>query len=59
MYISLTSSRAYGFKKWSDANRPSNDDDQPGGATPTAVTEPPADDREPIGEPPHQAEITR
>jgi len=40
MYISLTSSRTNGFKKWSDNHRPSNDDDQPGGATPIAVAPP-------------------
>jgi len=59
MHISLTNSRANGFKKWSDANRPSNDDDNPGGATPIAVTEPPADDREAIEEPPLQGQIMR
>ena len=53
MYISLTNSRTQGFKKWSDAHQPDNDDDSPGGATPIAVTEPPRDDRGAIEEPPH------
>jgi hypothetical protein len=52
MHISLTSSQVNGFKRWSDAQRPSNDDDSPGGATPSAVTEPPSDDREAVQEPP-------
>jgi hypothetical protein len=56
MYISLTSSLATGFRNWSDAHPPRNDDDEDsGGAAPFGVTEPPADDREPIGEPPHQS----
>lgn len=59
MHISLTNSRANGSKQWSDANRPSNDDDNPGGATPIAVTEPPAGDPEAIEEPPNQREIMR
>lgn len=55
MYISLANSRAQGFKKWSDAHRPGdNDDDNSGGATPIALTEPPGDDREAIKETPHQ-----
>jgi hypothetical protein len=40
MYISLAESQANGFKKWWDAHQPGNDDDNPGGATPIAITEP-------------------
>jgi hypothetical protein len=44
MYISLASSRANGFIKWSQNHPPgSNDDDSPGGATPIALVEPPSD----------------
>jgi hypothetical protein len=47
MYISLANSRTKGFKKWSDSHhRGSNDDDQPGGATPIAVAVQPVDDAE-------------
>jgi hypothetical protein len=54
MYISLAHSRASGFKKWSDDHRqPDNDDDQPGGATPVAITEP-TSDREALEKPPHR-----
>jgi hypothetical protein len=54
MYISLANSRARGFRKWSDAIRPVNDDDDnSGGATPIAIAEPPEDDAA-IKEPPHQ-----
>jgi hypothetical protein len=53
MYISLTTSRTDGFRKWSDTHRPdSNDDDNSGGATPIVITEPPCDDIEAIQEPP-------
>jgi hypothetical protein len=52
MHISLMSSQENGYKRWSDGRRPGNDDDNPGGATPIAVTEPPADDREAVEEPP-------
>ncbi|HZT89297.1 MAG TPA: hypothetical protein VFA12_15085 [Stellaceae bacterium] len=45
MYISLADSRTRGFKKWSSAHRPDNDDDSPGGATPIAIVEPTGDDR--------------
>jgi len=54
MHISLTSSQENGFKRWSDAQRPGNDDDAPTGVTPIAVTEPPADEREAVQEPPAQ-----
>jgi hypothetical protein len=55
MYISLTNGRTHGWKKWSDVHPPGNDDDDnSGGATPIALTEPPCDDREAIREPPHQ-----
>jgi hypothetical protein len=54
MYISLTTSQENGFKRWADAHRPDNDDDNPGGATPIAVTEPPADNREAVEEPPER-----
>ena len=55
MYISLTSRRMNGFRRWSDEHRPSNDDDDnSGGATPIALTEPPSDEHEPIWQPPHQ-----
>ena len=40
MYISFESSRAAGFKKWSDAHPPANDDDDPAGATPAALATP-------------------
>ncbi len=55
MYISLTTSRTNGFRKWSDTHRPDNDDDDnSGGATPIAITEPPSDDIESsIQEPPN------
>jgi hypothetical protein len=54
MYISLANSRAHGFRKWSDAIRPSNDDeDNSGGATPIAIAEPPEEDAA-IEEPSHQ-----
>jgi hypothetical protein len=54
MYISLTNGRTQGWKKWSDAHRPDNDDDDnSGGARPIALTEPPCDDREAIRAP-HQ-----
>ena len=52
MHISPTSSQENGFKGWSDAQRPGNDDD--GGVTPFAVTEPPVDDREAVEEPPER-----
>ena len=55
MYISLTNSRTQVLKKWSDAHRPGNDDDDnSGGATPIALTEPPCEDREARKELPHQ-----
>jgi len=55
MYISLTNSRTNGFKKWSDAHPPGNDDnDNSGGATPIAITAPPRSDSEAIREPPHR-----
>ena len=37
MHISLTTSRTVGFKRWSDAHHPSNDDEGPGGAKPVAI----------------------
>ena len=44
MRIFLADSRANGSTKWSIAHRPgSNDDDQPGGATPIAITGPDPD----------------
>jgi hypothetical protein len=42
MYISLTDSRANGFRKWSNDHKSCNDNDSPGGATPIAITEPPS-----------------
>jgi hypothetical protein len=54
MYISLADSRARGFLKWSEALRPGNDDNEPGGATPIAIGVSPGDDSEAIKEPPHQ-----
>jgi len=55
MYISLSYSTTNGFRKWADAQRPSNDDDDsPGETSPTNITEPPADDRAPIEEPSHR-----
>jgi hypothetical protein len=53
MYISLTDSRTNGFKSWSSGHPASNDDDNPGGATPIAMAEPPSD-REAPQEPPHR-----
>jgi hypothetical protein len=53
MYISLSYSTTNGFKKWADAQRPSNDDDA-GETVPTAITEPPSDNRAPVEEPPHR-----
>ena len=51
MRISLPDSRANGSTKWSIAHQPgSNDDDQPGGATPIAITAP--DLADPIMAPP-------
>jgi hypothetical protein len=52
MYISLANSRAHGFRKWCDAHHPGNDEDEPSGATPITITEPPRDEREAIEEPP-------
>jgi hypothetical protein len=55
MYISLANSRSNGFKKWSDTHSPgSNDDDQPGGATPIAIAVPPMNDAEETQEQPHR-----
>ena len=54
MYISLANSRANGFMRWWDAHQPGNDDDNPGGATPIAITEPPCDDLDAIQEQPHR-----
>jgi hypothetical protein len=55
VYISPTNSRANGFKKWSDAHPPGNDDnDNSGGATPIAITAPPSGNGEAIWEPPHR-----
>ena len=54
MYISLTNSRPVGFRKWSEAHRADNDDDDnPGGAKPVALTEPSLDPDAP-GELPHR-----
>ena len=52
MYISLRTSQENGFKRWADAHRLDTDDDNPGRATPIAITEPPADDHEAVEEPP-------
>jgi len=61
MRICLGDSRANGFAKWSIAQRPgSNDDDQPGGATPITLTDPHLDD--PImalSEQPHRPSLVR
>jgi hypothetical protein len=47
MFISFRTSRAAGFKKWSDAHPPaSNDDDYPAGATPIALAAPSPDEVE-------------
>jgi hypothetical protein len=43
MYISLADSRTNGFRNWSKDHPASNDDDNPGGATPIAIVETPAD----------------
>jgi hypothetical protein len=54
MYMSLVNSRMHGFKKFWDAHRPGNDDDDgSGGATPIALAEP-CDDGEVTKEPPHR-----
>lgn len=56
MRISLTSSTANGFKRWSDEHPAGNDDDDDsGGATPIAITEPASEDQAPIEEPAHHA----
>jgi hypothetical protein len=39
MYISLNDSRTNGFRNWSKDHPASNDDDNPGGATPIAIAE--------------------
>jgi hypothetical protein len=54
VYISVAYSRTHGLLTWWEADEPGNDNDEPGGATPIAITEPPGDGREPIKEPPHQ-----
>ena len=55
MYISLSDNTTNDFRKWTDAHRPTNeDDDSPGETSPTNITEPPADDRTQIEEPSHQ-----
>jgi hypothetical protein len=44
MKISVASSPINGFKNWANDHLPSsNDDDKPGGATPIALAEPPAE----------------
>jgi hypothetical protein len=54
MYISLSTSRAGGFKKWSNDHPASNDDDDnSGGATPIAIKKPPFD-RPAVNELPHR-----
>ncbi len=56
MRISLTSSTANGFKRWSDEHPAGNDDDDnSGGATPIAIMEPVAEDHPAIEEPAHLA----
>jgi hypothetical protein len=58
MRISLAQSRANGFTKWFNAHRPgSNDDDQPGGATPVAIAAPDLND--PMVAPPEQPDRPR
>jgi hypothetical protein len=53
MQISQAASLATGFKKWSIAHPPSiDDDDNPGGPTPIALTDPDLDDR--VTAPPEQ-----
>jgi hypothetical protein len=54
MYISSKYSRTNGFKKWTDAHRRGNDDDNPSETAPTTITEPPSEDREPMEEPSHR-----
>ena len=55
MYISLEHSRTNGFRPWSSDHRPgSNDNPEPDGAVPTAITEPPGEDREEMREPAHR-----
>jgi hypothetical protein len=54
MYISVAYGRTHGLLTSGEAYQPGNDNDEPGGATPIALTEPPGDDREPMEEPPHQ-----
>jgi hypothetical protein len=56
MYISLANSSTNGFKKWTDAHRPSDrGDNDPGETVPATITEPPRDDREVIEEPPQDS----
>jgi hypothetical protein len=50
MFISLTSSRTKGFKKWSDNHRPSNDDD----AAPIGPSGIPSSDSDAPRETPHR-----
>jgi len=54
MYISLANSRTGGFKRWSNAHRPDNDDDNSGGATPIAVRKAPTDECHAIEEALHR-----
>jgi hypothetical protein len=55
MGISLTRDLSGGFKKWSDAARLYDDDDDSKGAPPVPISDPPVDDPAGILEPPHQA----
>lgn len=57
MYISAAHSFARRFSKSWEAHHPGNDNDEPGGATPIAIAEPPSDDREAMEDPPHQLRL--
>ncbi len=50
MFISLMSSRAKGFKKWSDNHRPSNDDE----AAPIALAGTPLNNNDAPQDTPHR-----
>lgn len=49
MFISYRASAANGFLKWSrsQAQKSSNDNDQPGGSTPVSLADPLINDRDP------------
>jgi hypothetical protein len=54
MKTSLARNLSGGFKNWSDADRPYDDDDEGMGAPPVPISDPPVDDPAGIPEQPHQ-----